>query len=137
MRYKFLEHTADVKFTAFGRTMEEAFENAALALKETICGKKKIKNKKEKKIDVRGNDPESMLNRFLGKILYLFDAENFLIGDVKKIKIDEKTLRLSAVISGDDAENYNVSNSVKAITYNDMFVKKDKNRWIVQAVLDV
>ena len=30
-RYKFLAHTADAKFQAFGETLEEAFGNAALA----------------------------------------------------------------------------------------------------------
>ena len=39
MKYKFLEHTADVKFRAYGNGLEEAFSNAALALKQTILGK--------------------------------------------------------------------------------------------------
>jgi len=30
-RYRFLEHTADAKFQAFGKTLEDAFCNAALA----------------------------------------------------------------------------------------------------------
>jgi SHS2 domain-containing protein len=30
-RYRFLRHTADAKFQAFGTTLEEAFINAALA----------------------------------------------------------------------------------------------------------
>ncbi|MGB2763781.1 MAG: archease, partial [Candidatus Aminicenantaceae bacterium] len=30
-RYRFLEHTSDAKFQAFGNTLEEAFCNAALA----------------------------------------------------------------------------------------------------------
>ncbi len=29
-KINFLEHTADVKFEAYGKTLEEAFENAAL-----------------------------------------------------------------------------------------------------------
>mgnify|MGYP006451174011 FL=1 len=29
--YEFLEHTADEKFRAYGKTLEEAFINAALA----------------------------------------------------------------------------------------------------------
>lgn len=49
MRFKFLEHTADVKFQAFGEDIEKLFENSALALKESICGKIKIKEKKKKK----------------------------------------------------------------------------------------
>ena len=43
MKYKFLKHTADIKFQAFGKNIEDVFENSALALKESIC-EKKIKN---------------------------------------------------------------------------------------------
>ena len=31
-QYEYLEHTADVKFLAYGKTLEEVFENAALAM---------------------------------------------------------------------------------------------------------
>jgi len=32
MKYKFLEHKADIKFRAFGENVSEAFENSALAM---------------------------------------------------------------------------------------------------------
>ncbi len=35
-KFEFLEHTADVYIRAHGKTMEEAYENAALAMFETI-----------------------------------------------------------------------------------------------------
>ncbi len=31
-KFKFLEHTADIKFQVFGKTLEEVFENTALAI---------------------------------------------------------------------------------------------------------
>jgi SHS2 domain-containing protein len=133
--FKFLEHTADVKFQASGKDIEEVFKNSALALKETICGKMKIKGGKEKIIKVKGKDFESLLYLFLEEILYILDAENFLIGKVKKIKIDN--FRLEAVIVGDKASDYKFTNNVKAVTYNEMFVKQNKGIWSSQVVLDV
>jgi SHS2 domain-containing protein len=134
-KFKFLEHTADVKFQAFGKKVEEVFENSALAFKEAVCNKKKIKEEKEKKIKVNGKDFESLMYVFLEKILYLLEAEGFLISKVKKIEI--KNFRLKAVLSGDSAKNYKFTNSVKAVTYSEMFIKKRKNKWISQVVLDV
>jgi SHS2 domain-containing protein len=32
---RFLEHTADTKFRAYGKNLNEVFENAALAFSET------------------------------------------------------------------------------------------------------
>jgi len=135
MKYKFLKHTADVKFQAVGKDINEVFENSALAMKEAICGKIKIKGTKEKIVKVEGRDFESLLYIFLEQILYLLDAENFLISEIKEIEIEN--LRLRAKIVGDRASDYKFTNPVKAVTYNEMFIKKEKGNWVSQVVLDV
>lgn len=135
-KFKFLEHTADVKFRAFGKTAEKVFENSALALKETIYDKK-VAGKIIKKIKIKGKDFESLLYNFLEEILYLLDAENFLISKINKIKIDKEKFKIEATISGDNSSDYKFTNSVKAATYNEMFVKKDRGKWVSQVVLDV
>jgi SHS2 domain-containing protein len=134
-KFKFLEHTADIKFQAFGKNVEEVFENSALAFKEAVCGKMKIKEEKEKIIKVSGRDFESLMYLFLEKILYLLEAENLLISNIKEIEI--KNFKLKAKIVGDSAKNYKFTDSVKAVTYNEMFIKKQKDKWISQVVLDV
>jgi SHS2 domain-containing protein len=139
-KYKFLEHTADVKLQAFGQTMEEAFTNAAYALAETMTKGVKIKEKITWKIDAGGKDNESLLYNFLEEFLFLLDAEGFLLSRIEKIQIDDD--ELEAEVIGDKADNYKFSNDVKAITYNQMFVKQEKDeagkpKWVVQVVLDV
>ncbi|MBI2629767.1 archease [Candidatus Pacearchaeota archaeon] len=134
-RYKFLEHTADVKFQAYGKSLEEAFANSALAMKEVICGKIEVAGKIIKKIKVSGKDNEALLYNFLEEFLFLLDSEEFLLSEIERIKISGK--ELEAEVSGDKAGNYDFSNDVKAVTYNSMFVKKVKDKFIIQAVLDV
>src|SRR3989344_5902493 len=53
-KYKFLEHTADAKFQAFGATLEEAFSNAALAMFSVMTEPGKIKPKLEREISTDG-----------------------------------------------------------------------------------
>ena len=136
-KFQFLEHTADIKFQAFGKSLEESFKNSALALKEILVGNKKVKKRVKKKIDVQGRDYESLLYNFLEEFLVLFDSEEFLISEIKSIKISEKGFKLHAEIVGDKAQNYSIDEHIKAITYNDMFVKKNKNKYVVQVVVDV
>jgi SHS2 domain-containing protein len=141
MKYKFLEHTADIKFQAFGGGIEKCFENAAYALKEIIC-KSKVKNVLEKDILVKGNDFESLLYNFLEELLFLFETENFIWGRFKisvKVKNKGKDLELKGKILGDKTDKYELETHVKAITYNQMFVKfDDKNhQYICQVVVDV
>jgi len=135
-KFKFLEHTADIKFQAFGSSLEEAFSNSALAMKEAMC-KEKIKAKIRKKIKVKGKDNGSLLYNFLEELLFLLDSENFVLSGVEKIKISKDKNNLAAEIIGDNAKNYEFDLDVKAVTYNSMFVKQEKGKFIIQVVLDV
>ena len=136
-KFKFLEHTADMKFQAYGKTIEEAFKNSALAL-ISVMTKDKIKEKEKKKIKIEGKDLENLLYNFLEEFLILLDSENFVLSKIRKIKIEKKKhYSLVADISGDNAENYEFNLDVKAVTYNEMFVKKEKDKFICQVVVDV
>jgi len=135
--YKFLEHTADVKFLASGKTIEDAFVSCFEALKETISGKITVLSQEKKIIKVQGKDFESLLYNFLEEFLFLLDSEAFLAAKVGKIQINKEKFELEAEILGDKAENYKFTNDVKAITYNSMFVKQEGDEWKIQVVLDV
>ena len=136
IKYKFLTHTADMKFQAFGKTIEEIFSNSALAMFNSMY-EGKVKEKRASKIKAKGKDFESLLYNFLEELLVLFDGEQFFLSKVKSLKIDKKAFKLEAEVIGDDASNYKMHIDVKAITYNDMFVKKQKSGWVCQVVLDV
>ena len=69
MKYKFLSHTADIKFKAFGNSIEEVYENSALAL-TNIMHKGNVKPKKRKKIIITGHDKENLLYEFLEEFLF-------------------------------------------------------------------
>lgn len=135
--YKFLEHTADVKFQAFGSSLDKAFENSASAVIEVITRKKKIPQKIKKSIKITGTDSKSLLYNFIEEILYLIDAENFITA---KTKVKISGLNLSATLSGDKADKYSLD-IVKAPTYAEMFIKqskgKNKSKFTIQMVVDV
>jgi len=132
MKYKYLEHTADIKFQAFGKSLEEAFSNSAYAMINIIC-EKKVRERITKRIKVKGIDKKSLLYRFLEEILFLLNTKNFLLSKVKKIKI--KGNELTAVLTGDNLKNYKLGLDVKAVTYNDMFIKEKP--FLIQVVLDI
>ena len=135
-KHKFLEHTADIKFQAFGNSLEEVFSNCATALSKTISNQR-INSTKVRKIKIKGSDLQNLLYTFLEEFLFLFDSEGFILSEVLNIKIDSGKLLLDAEISGDSAGNYKINSDVKAITYNEMFIRKEKNKWVAQVVLDV
>ena len=45
MRFEYLDHTADVKFRAYGDSLEKAFGNAALAMFNVMVDTSGVKGK--------------------------------------------------------------------------------------------
>ena len=70
MPITFLDHTADVLFAATGRTMEECFEQAALALCQTQAELLEIKPARKVEVQVSGEDEEKLIHAFLDEVLY-------------------------------------------------------------------
>ena len=141
MKYKYLPHTADAKFRAYGKTLEEAFVNAALAMTNVMVDAAKVKGKTVKQIVAEGDDLQALLYSFLEKFLILLDSENFFLAEIRKIRISGNSgsgYKLTAEVAGDDAAKYEtIGPQVKAVTYNDMVVDAEKDNCVVQVVLDI
>lgn len=138
-KFRFFEHTADAKFQAYGKNMKEAFSNAALAMFSVITDIKKIKKNIKKGIEARGHDLKSLLYNYLEELLFLIDTENFLLNHVEELVIHkkEKEYFLEAIAVGDKARDYETNGDIKAVTYNEMEVKEEKSKVMVQVVLDL
>ncbi|MBU2612258.1 MAG: archease [Nanoarchaeota archaeon] len=136
MKFKFLSHTADVKFRAYSDTLEGAFSNSVLAVSKFLFDGK-IKEEKKFSVKISGRDFESLLYNFIEEILFLIDSKNFVPSKVANLKIDKKKFSLSATFLGGPAQDYKIESHIKAVTYNEMFVKKIKNKWVLQVVLDI
>jgi len=139
MTYKFLPHTADVKVQVNEKTLDEAFATAAMAMKEVIAEKIKIKPKITKEISIESENRESLLYDFLEQFLVLLDSEGFVLSKINNVDIkgEDDKFFLTAEILGDNAKNYKFSNEVKAITYNDMKIEHKKGKTTIVFVLDV
>ncbi len=139
-RYEFLDHTADAKFRAYGKTIEEAFSNAAIAMENIMFDTEKIELKSNKAIEVKGNDLKSLLVNFLGEFVYLLDAEGFVLGKILSLTINKSKdgYRLASIAKGDKySENYEILGDVKAVTYSEMEIMEGKGKCFVQVVVDI
>ena len=138
-RYRFLDHTADAKFQAFGNTLEEAFCNAALATASLMWDWEKIEKKVEHQVEVQGRDLKQLLCSFLEEIVYLLDSRSFLMGVPERVRLDKKgsLYTLRALFKGDEySDKYEIHGDVKAITYDEMEIVED-DRFMVQVVVDI
>jgi SHS2 domain-containing protein len=138
-KYRFLHHTADAKFQAFGETLEEAFQQAALALVSLMWDWGKVGNTFKVPVQVEGHDMKQLLVNYLEEIVYLFDTRRFLLSQVDDISIQQKKGRyvLRALFKGDEYSNeIEIFGDVKAITYNEMEITRTAP-FMIQVVADI
>ncbi|MBS3151513.1 archease [Candidatus Woesearchaeota archaeon] len=140
MKYKFLEHTADVMFEAQGKNLNEVFENAALAVFDVQCDLKKIKPKIKEKIKLKNESAGDLLFDFLEELIYLKDAKYMLFGKFD-VKITQKKmvyyLESSAFGEKINPKRHELKTDVKAITLHEFFLKKTSRGWRCRVLLDI
>jgi len=137
-KFEFIDiTTADVAFEAYGESLDELFANAALAMFEVMINTKKVEPKIEKKIEVEGNDLQSLLFNWLNELLVFYGAENLAFSKFE-VKIDEKNLKLEASCYGEEInlEKHETKTEVKACTYHQMKVEKNEF-WKARVILDI
>ena len=138
-KYEYFEHTADAKFKAYGKNLEDVFCNSALAVFDIMVDTNVVKPKRKKEIILSCKNKESLLFDFLDELLFFLDTENFVLHKVENLKIIRKkgVYELRAIALGDKISNkYEVSGIVKAITYNEMEIAKKDGVWVITAVVD-
>ena len=138
-KFRYLEHVADAKFEAFGASYEELFENCAYALENLVVDTTTVESSVIKKINVASNDVSSLLYDFLEELIFLIDAEQFLISKVSIVELDLEENTLLAKVFGEkiDPERHSLNNNVKAVTYNDMKIEESSDGFRAIVVIDL
>ena len=143
-KYKFLEDVAiaDIAYEAYGRGLNELFENAAFAIFELSANIKTIKAKKKLEFNLDNEKIENLLYDFLSEILFLKDSKYMVF---KKVKVSinqnkkDKKYHLNAFLEGDtiNPQKQQLENDIKAVTMHMFEIKKEKNQWKATVVVDI
>jgi SHS2 domain-containing protein len=136
--YEYFEHTADVKFRAYGKTPDEMLSNAALALFNSMINTATVHTKETWKVELSGPDLERLAYDWLSELIFLFETE-FAVFSTFDVKLHQNSdWRLEAAIGGEkiDPSRHAFDNEVKAVTLHEFEVKKN-DLWCMQVVLDV
>lgn len=135
--FRILEHPADVGIEATGATLKEAFENAALGLLSMITDIESIDPSEERYLQLKGTDIQNLLVKWLSEILYLYDGENFLVGEVEIESI--LPTRLEAIVRGEsvDEARHPMKMDIKAVTYHQLKVQEKKDGCLIRVFFDI
>ncbi len=135
--FEIIEHTADIGIRVFGRNLKDLFKNAGLAIFELSSEKISThdKNHKEISIQQKADNLEELFLNWLNELLSLSAAKGIIFENFKFEQLDEKNLK--AVGIGSRITNYKVNTEIKAATYHQLEIKKNKSGWQAEVILDV
>lgn len=134
--YEYFEATADIGFKAYGETLNEAFENAGLAMFNIITDTSSVEPKTEISFEVTSEDKVSLLYDYLEELLFHHEIDFMLFSEFH-VKIDEN-LHLKATIKGEeiDWDKHERKTEIKAITFHKMeVIENDGAR--LRAIVDL
>jgi SHS2 domain-containing protein len=140
-KFEFLEHTADTYIRTYGTTMQEAYENAALAMFETMTDSGKIAQTQEETMEIEAEDQYALLYNWLETLLVKAETEGMLFSKftVEAWQETPSGFKFEAKIWGEkfDAKKHPQKVAVKAITYHLMMVIKEQEKVILEFILDI
>ena len=135
--FEILEHPADIGFRAFGGTLAELFENAALALVSIAIEMEDVEPHHEYPLEAAGTDYESLLVAWLSEVLYWHDGKRIAF---RRFRVTEiRPTRLAGVGFGEprDAARHRAKLIVKAVTWHQLKVVETSRGWVAEVYLDI
>jgi SHS2 domain-containing protein len=136
MRYKLLPHD-EIRFVAYGESLEEVIENTAFAFFDIIANTKKIENEKVFSIDLEEETLEDLIWSLLSELLWIIDAKNVFLKELKIEKLQKnERYKLKAKAYGSQAKKELGKRDVKGVSKNQLQIKKNK-KFEVYVTLDI
>ena len=140
-KFEFLEHTADVYVRAHGKTVEEAYENAALSMFETMTDSTKIAQTQEETVEVEAEDQYALLYSWLEALLVKSETEGMLYSkfQITEWKETADIFKIKAKIWGEKfaPKKHPQKVAVKAVTYHLMVFIREVDKVILEFILDI
>jgi len=135
-----LSHTADIRVSVDAKTIEKLFTNAALCLFELLTDAK-AKPKTIRQVQLEAQTLDDLLVFWLNELISIFYSFKFLPLQYK-IKIEDSgdIKILTAEIKGTDFNPYNnkhMKHEIKAATYHDLKIEKNKKGFVAEVIFDV
>jgi len=139
--YEILEHKADLKIRAFGKTEEELFFNTLKGMTESLkpeVGEVPV----ERKIKISSPDLGALLIDFLSEVLYLIQTNKEIYTNINFKKLTDpstssgQVAELDAEITGQKVERF--GEDIKAVTYHDLDIHQNADgSWEATVLFDV
>lgn len=135
--FMMLNHTADLGIVVRGKDVNNLFEDAALAMMQTVVNIRGAVKTKTIRIAIDGQDLAELMVRWLGEILYLFEGEKEVVTVIKIGSVSPTHLDATLESVPFDPALHEILCEIKAVTYHQIEVAKKGDHWEARVFFDV
>ncbi|GAB4325881.1 MAG: archease [Candidatus Zixiibacteriota bacterium] len=130
---------ADIAYRVRADNLADLFRGAAEGLNRVLVDAKGITALKTQPLSLVEDNVSDALHAFLSEIVYLKDAQSFLVHDVDLTVQDTPLVTVTGTFRGDtiDPSRHELGQDVKAITYHMFEAGRDERGYYAQVVLDI
>lgn len=135
--WEHFSHGSDIGVRGFGSSVEEAFEQAAVALMAVVADVTTIEQHESVEVRCEAPDFELLLVSWLNAIIYEMAVRKMLFG---AFRIVLTSCSLTGTLAGEkvDPERHRVAVEAKGATVTELKVSCDQDgQWLAQCVIDV
>lgn len=141
MTIEFIDHTADVGVDLWAESLEELYAEAAAAFTDTITDLGTVRPIEERQLHAAGEDRETLMVNWLEELLFCLDTEGYLVSfvDIELREHESGSIELSATVSGErfHPERHPTNVAIKGITYHQLSVRREGDRWRGRVIFDI
>jgi SHS2 domain-containing protein len=137
LRFRTIEHTADIGIEVEADTLADLFGGAAQGMFSIIVEPGAASPEVSRSVTLQANDLEERMFSWLNELLYILDAERLVLSGFEVTSIE--AFRLEATVSGEriDRSRHRLLGEVKAATYHEMKVEQRDGSWFARIIFDV
>jgi len=138
-KYVFIDHTADIKFTAYGFTFGEALSNAAEAMFSVMSNVDALGDEETVTIEEKAETLEELVGYTLGDILAESSSQEIFF---KRFRIDsfhkdEQGYSITGTAFGEEMTPEKGKTDIKAVTMHEIAVTQEGNLCEITVLLDI
>jgi SHS2 domain-containing protein len=131
--HRWIEHTSELQLELHALSEVGVFAQALHALRELLCGDEEPSGQRvERTVEAEATDRPALLAEWLAELVFLAETEGLVPLTVRDLVVAEDTV--SGVVGGRRGDPPHL---VKAVTYHDLELRRERQGWRGNVVLDV
>lgn len=135
--WEHFEHEADIGIRGIAPTLEQAFEQAAIAMTAVITDPARVLDLKTINIKCMAPDTELLLVNWIDELVYTMAVQGLLFS---RYQVIINNGNLSATVFGEaiDRQKHQPAVEIKGATFTELRVYQQTDKsWVAQCVVDV